>query len=147
MTLMNYRDYLGSVEFDEDERIFHGKLEFIRALVSYEAGDAEALIQAFHDAVDDYLAQCKEQGVPAERPLKGSFNVRVGPDLHRRAVIAAAHAGVSLNAFTTRALEAALAGTPKEPRGVSRPDQPAGESGNAGVDLGGQDQIGAGLEA
>jgi predicted HicB family RNase H-like nuclease len=116
MTLMSYKDYLGSVEFDEGERVFHGKLEFIRALVSYEGEDAEGLIQAFHDAVDDYLLQCKEQGVPAEKPLKGSFNVRVGADLHRRAVIAAAHAGVSLNAFTTRALEAAVAEAAKEPR-------------------------------
>ncbi len=116
MSLMSYKDYLGSVEFDEAERIFHGKLEFIRALVSYEAEDAEGLIQAFHDAVDDYLEHCEERGVPPEKPLKGSFNVRVGPDLHRRAVIAAAHAGVSLNAFTTQALEAALAELSQEPR-------------------------------
>jgi predicted HicB family RNase H-like nuclease len=116
MTLMSYKDYLGSVEFDEHERVFHGKLEFIRALVSYQAEDAEGLIQAFHDAVDDYLTHCEEQGVPPERPLKGSFNVRVGPDLHRRAVIAAAHAGISLNAFTTKALEAAVADDRKEPR-------------------------------
>jgi predicted HicB family RNase H-like nuclease len=116
MTLMSYQDYLGSVEFDQDERVFHGKLEFIRALVSYEAADAEGLIRAFRDAVDDYLEHCGEQGAPPEKPLKGSFNVRVGPDLHRRAVIAAEHAGVSLNAFTTRALEAAVAELSKEPR-------------------------------
>lgn len=116
MTFMSYRGYLGSVEFDEDERIFHGRLEFIRALVSYEATNAEGLIRAFHDAVDDYLADCEERGTSPERPLKGSFNVRVGPDLHRRAVIAAAQAGISLNAFTTRALEAALAAAAKQPR-------------------------------
>jgi predicted HicB family RNase H-like nuclease len=116
MSIMSYKDYLGSVEFDEAERIFHGKLEFIRALVSYEAEDADGLIQAFHDAVDDYLGHCREQGVSPEKPLKGSFNVRVGPDLHRRAVIAAAHAGVSLNSFITQALEAAVAERSKEPR-------------------------------
>lgn len=108
MTLMSHRGYLGSVEFDQDERIFYGKLEFIRALVSYEATDAEGLLGAFREAVDDYIADCEERGMPPEKPLKGSFNVRVGPDLHRRAVIAAAQAGVSLNAFTARALEAAL---------------------------------------
>ena len=116
MTLMSYRGYLGSVEFDQDERVFHGKLEFIRALVSYEATDAEGLIRAFHDAIDDYLADCEERGTPAERPLKGSFNVRVGSDLHRRAVVAAARAGISLNAFTTQALEAAVAEATKQPR-------------------------------
>jgi predicted HicB family RNase H-like nuclease len=109
MNLLSYEGYLGSVEFDQDERIFYGRLAFIRALVSYEAKDAEGLVRAFHEAVDDYLAHCAEDGTPPERPLKGSFNVRTGPDLHRRAVVTAARAGVSLNAFVTRALEAAVA--------------------------------------
>jgi predicted HicB family RNase H-like nuclease len=114
MNLMSYKGYLGSVEFDESERIFYGRLVFIRALVSYEAKDAEGLIQAFHEAVDDYLAHCAEQGAAPERPLKGSFNVRTGPELHRRAVMAASRAGMSLNAFITRALEAAVAKEVKE---------------------------------
>ena len=108
MSLMGYRGYLGSVEFDEEERVFYGRLEFIRALVSYEAKDAEGLVRAFHEAVDDYLAQCEEQGTPPERPLKGSFNVRTRPELHRRAVIAASRSGMSLNAFVARALKAAV---------------------------------------
>ena len=116
MNLLSHRGYLGSVELDQDERVFYGRLEFIRALVSYEAKDAEGLIGAFREAVDDYLADCEERGVSPGKPLKGSFNVRVGPDLHRRAVIAAAHAGISLNAFTTRALEAALAEAAKPSR-------------------------------
>jgi predicted HicB family RNase H-like nuclease len=109
MNLLSYKGYLGSVEFDQDERIFYGRLAFIRALVSYEAKDAEGLIRVFHEAVDDYLAHCEEEGTPPERPLKGSFNVRTGPDLHRRAVVAASRTGMSLNAFVTRALETALA--------------------------------------
>ena len=109
MNLISYKGYLGSVEFDEDERIFYGRLAFVRALVSYEAKDAEGLVRAFHDAVDDYLAHCEETGTPPERPLKGSFNVRTGPDLHRRAVVAASRAGMTLNAFVTRALETAVA--------------------------------------
>jgi predicted HicB family RNase H-like nuclease len=116
MNLLSYKGYLGSVDFDEDERIFYGRLTFIRALVSYEAKDAEGLVRAFHEAVDDYLAQCEEEGTPPERPLKGSFNVRTGPDLHRRAVVAASRAGMSLNAFVTRALESAVAEAIEEQR-------------------------------
>jgi predicted HicB family RNase H-like nuclease len=115
MNLMSYKDYLGSVEFDEDERIFYGRLEFIRALVSYEARDAEGLVQAFRQAVDDYLRHCEAEGMTPERPLKGSFNVRTGPDLHRRAVVAASRAGITLNAFVTRALEAAVADELEKP--------------------------------
>jgi predicted HicB family RNase H-like nuclease len=109
MKLVSYKGYLGSVEFDQDDRIFYGRLVFIRALVSYEAKDAEALVRGFHEAVDDYLAHCEDEGAPPERPLKGSFNVRTGPDLHRRAVVTASRAGMSLNAFVTRALETAVA--------------------------------------
>jgi predicted HicB family RNase H-like nuclease len=106
---MRYKEYLGFVEFDEEERIFYGKLLFIRALVSYEAKDAEGLVNAFHEAVDDYLRQCEEDGLQPAKPFKGSFNVRPGPDLHRKAAIAALRAGVSLNAFVTKALEEAVA--------------------------------------
>ena len=63
---MTLTGYLGSVDLEEDEDIFQGKLEFIRALVSYEAGDTEGLVQAFRDAVDDYLSHSEEQdAVPA----------------------------------------------------------------------------------
>ena len=108
MTLLSYKGHLGSVEFDQEERLLFGKLQHIRALVSYEATGADGLVRAFEEAVDDYLEQCREQGAAPETPLKGSFNVRIGPDLHRRAVVAASHAGISLNAFVTRALEAAV---------------------------------------
>ncbi len=68
---MKYRDFLGSVEFDEEDRLFYGKLLVIRALVSYEATDAEGLVGAFHHAVDDYLDQCAADGVEPEKPFKG----------------------------------------------------------------------------
>ncbi len=56
--LMEYRGYFGSVNFDESDEVFYGKLEFIRDLVNYEATDAKNLIKCFHEAVDDYLASC-----------------------------------------------------------------------------------------
>ncbi len=70
MTLLSHRGYLGSVEFDQEERLFFGRLQFIRALVSYEAKDADGLVRAFEEAVDDYLAQCREQGIAPEKPPK-----------------------------------------------------------------------------
>ncbi len=108
MNPMRYRGYLGSVEFAEKERLFYGKLLFIRALVSYEAKDAEGLVNAFHEAVDDYLQQCREGNADAEKPFKGSFSIRPGPELHRNATIAALRSGMSLNAFVTKALETAV---------------------------------------
>lgn len=36
--MMRHRGYFGSVHYDDEDRIFFGKIEFIRALVSYEWG-------------------------------------------------------------------------------------------------------------
>ncbi len=103
-TMMEYKGYYGSAEFSPDDEVFHGKLEFIRDLVTYESDDAKGLKRAFHEAVDDYLALCHENGRKPQVPMKGSFNVRVGRDLHRRAMLSAHRHGVGLNDTVTEAL-------------------------------------------
>lgn len=102
--LLEYKNYFGSVEFSEEDEVFHGKLEFIRDLVTFEASDAKSLKAAFQEAVDDYLAFCTEQGRTPDIPLKGSFNVRPGQELHRRAMLLAARKGLNLNVVVSEAL-------------------------------------------
>ncbi len=107
-SLMQYKDYYGSVDFDAEELIFHGKIEFIRALVSYEATHAKELKKAFEDAVDDYLQLCEEQGMEPDTSFKGSLNVRLGSELHRLIAIAAARHHMTINKFITSTLNRVL---------------------------------------
>jgi predicted HicB family RNase H-like nuclease len=102
--MMEHKGYYGSVSYDDEDRIFYGQLEFIRGLISYEGRDVASLRAAFEEAVDDYLALCRQAGREPDRPFKGSFNVRVGKDLHRQAALAAKERGMSLNAFVREAL-------------------------------------------
>lgn len=95
--MMRYQDYFGSVHYGDEDRIFYGRIEFIRALVNYEGTDVTSLRGAFEEAVDDYLETCKTEGITPEKPFKGSFNVRVGAALHQRVAIAAAQRGMTLN--------------------------------------------------
>lgn len=106
--LMSYKSYYGSVHFDEHDLVFHGKIEFIRALVTYEATDAIGLKKAFHEAVNDYFETCKTQNIPPEIPFKGSLNIRPGVELHRKVAIAAAKEHVSINKYITQQLEKGL---------------------------------------
>ena len=105
-----YKDYLGSAEIDVENEVLFGKLLFIRDVITYSAKDAAGLKVAFEEAVDDYLRTCEELGDQPDTPCKGSFNVRVGPDLHRSVAIAARAKDVSLNDFVGHALIAALNG-------------------------------------
>ena len=76
--MLKHRGYYGSIEASPEDSCLFGKLQFIRALVSYEDETVAELTQAFRDAVDDYLETCETLGQEPEIPCKGSFNVRVG---------------------------------------------------------------------
>jgi len=106
--LMHYKEYYGSVHFDEEELIFYGKIEFIRALVSYEATDAKGVKKAFEEAVDDYLELCAKKKIKPETSCKGSLNIRLGHELHQRIAIAAAQNHLSINKFIADTLEQVL---------------------------------------
>ena len=105
---MEYKGYVGSVEFSEEDTLFFGKVLGIRALISYEGTNAAELVADFHGAVDDYLELCAQAGTEPEKAYKGSFNVRISPELHKQAVIAAMSHNMSLNSFVETSIQKAL---------------------------------------
>ena len=102
---MEYKGYIGSVEFSEEDGIFFGKVMGIRSLISYEGTDAKSLVEDFHGAVDDYLLLCEENGKIPEKAYKGSFNIRISPELHKQLVICALAHQMTLNGYVEEALE------------------------------------------
>jgi predicted HicB family RNase H-like nuclease len=72
-TMLEYKGYLGSVEYSSRDEVLHGRLQFIRDLVTYEGADAKSLEAAFHEAVVDYLALCEAEWRKPDVPMKGSF--------------------------------------------------------------------------
>ena len=107
--IMQYRGYLGSVEFSESDGVLFGKVQGIRSLISYEGTTVKELVDDFHGAVDDYLALCEEEDVEPEVAYKGSFNVRFKkPETHRRAAIYAMTHNQSLNGFVEACVEKEL---------------------------------------
>ena len=103
--VLEYKGYIGSVDFSADDGVLHGKLQGIRDLVTYEACDVEGLRKAFEESVEDYLMTCEKKHKKPEQVFKGVFNVRVGPELHRRAFIYSAEHHKKLNAVVSEALE------------------------------------------
>lgn len=103
-----YKGYIGSAEVDAGSLSLVGKLLFIRDVIAYSATTVKGLRAAFEEAVDDYLATCVEIGDEPEAPCKGSFNVRVGPQLHREVALKARARKVGLNEFVCQALVVAV---------------------------------------
>lgn len=97
---MQYKGYVGSIEFSENDCVFFGKVQGIRSLISYEGTTAQELLDDFHGAVDDYLALCEEEGTEPEIAYKGSLNLRFkDAETHKRAAIYAMEHNQSLNSF------------------------------------------------
>ena len=99
-----YKDYHARVEYDYEKRVLFGTIDGIRDLVTFEADSAAEAETEFQKAVDDYLAFCKEVGKEPEREYKGTFNIRINPELHRNAALAAYEQGISLNQYVAKAI-------------------------------------------
>ena len=102
--VLSYKDYIGSAEYSAADECFFGKIIGLSDLVTFEGDDVVSLKNAFIEAVDDYLAMCEEIGKIPQKTYKGSFNIRISPDLHKEAAISASMKGVSLNAFVEKAI-------------------------------------------
>ena len=107
--LVKYKGYYGSIEFDEESMVFYGQIQFIRSLISYEAENAKELINSFHNAVSEYLEDCKARDVDPEKAFRGTLNVRLGTDLHEKVAIAATSMGTSINDFIKQTLNKNIA--------------------------------------
>jgi len=101
---LHYKNYTGSVCFSEEDAVFYGKVIGIRALISFEGNSVSAITNDFRNAVDEYLKFCATKGMEPEKPFKGSFNVRINADLHRKLALTATARGVSLNTLVEDAI-------------------------------------------
>ena len=109
MNTLQYKGFLGSVEFSEADGVFFGKIEGINALVNFEGESVKELTDAFHEAVEDYLIFCEEEGIEPHKSYSGALNVRLTPDIHSRVAALAKQTGVSINAFIRKAVENQIA--------------------------------------
>ncbi|HOU12277.1 MAG TPA: type II toxin-antitoxin system HicB family antitoxin [Anaerolineae bacterium] len=91
--MMEYKGYLGKIEFDDEANVFHGEVVNIRDVITFEGQSVAELRQAFEDSVDDYLEFCMERGEQPEQPFSGRFTVQLSPEAHRQVVLAATRAG------------------------------------------------------
>jgi len=101
---LEYKGYLGTVNYSAEDKVFFGKLEGINDLVNFEADNVKDLETGFKDAVNDYLATCKELDKEPEKTYRGVFNVRVPTSIHRKIAMLAAKKGLKLNDLVNQSL-------------------------------------------
>ncbi len=107
--MMEYKGYIGIVEFDSDAKLFHGDVVNTRDVITFQGTTVDEIEKAFNESIDDYIQWCKEEGVEPEKPYSGKFNLRLSPELHREIAITAKKLNLSINSFVEKALKDELA--------------------------------------
>jgi predicted HicB family RNase H-like nuclease len=105
MNTMTYNGYTARVEYDERDEIFVGRVLGVRAVISFHGATVAQLRKRFEAAVRDYLADCKARGLRPEKPVSGKVLLRLPPEVHGAALVAAQAAGKSLNQWATEVLQ------------------------------------------
>lgn len=107
MNTMTYKGYTASVWFDERDAIFVGRVLGVRDIIGFHGETVPGLRSDFQAAIDLMIKDCEARGVTPEKPASGKLMLRIPPEVHNAALIAAQAAGTSLNQWAARALEKA----------------------------------------
>ena len=102
---LEYKGYIGSVEFSNEDNCLFGKVLGIRSLISYEGQSVQELKKSFEYMLDEYLADCKAENIEPEKPYKGSLNVRIGSDTHRILALQAQAKNITINSYIKEILD------------------------------------------
>ncbi len=102
--VMKYKEFIGSVHYSAEDETFYGKLEGIDDLIMFEGVSVKELNFAFMEAVQDYKDLCKLAGKQVNKSYKGSFNIRIKPELHKKAARRSVELGLSLNQLVEKAI-------------------------------------------
>lgn len=105
---LKYGEYIALIEFSAEDEVFYGKVQGIKDLVSFEGESVRQLKKAFKEAVDDYLELCRQKKKDPDKTYKGSFNIRLSAELHRKAAYSASRRHLSLNEFVGKAISYAV---------------------------------------
>lgn len=97
--IIKYKNYTGSIEFDDENNFFHGEVINMRDVITFQGKSIAELRKALKDSIEDYLDFCKKRKEDPEKPFSGHFIVRTTPEIHQKIFHAAKKSGKSLNAW------------------------------------------------
>lgn len=102
---MEYKGYIGTVEYDEDAEIFHGEVINLKDVITFRSDSVSGLKREFRESIDDYLEFCSARKEEAEKPFSGKLTLRLTPELHRKLYIRSRKEKKSLNHWINETLE------------------------------------------
>ncbi|MEJ5207626.1 MAG: type II toxin-antitoxin system HicB family antitoxin [Lysobacteraceae bacterium] len=101
---MNIDGHRAVITFDPDIGMFRGEFSGLSGGADFYAEDVAGLRREGATSLRVYLEACARRGIDPLAKASGAINLRVPPDLHRAATLAAKASGKSLNQWATQVL-------------------------------------------
>lgn len=102
---LQYKGYLAKIEYSAEDQVLVGTVIGVEDTLIFEGEAASEIEQEFHEVVDDYLDMCKRLGKEPDKAYKGTFNIRITPQLHKQAALKAASLNITLNEFVQNSIQ------------------------------------------
>ncbi len=112
--VLKYKGYIGSVHYAAEDRVFYGKVEGINDLISFEGSTVDELEEGFKYMVNEHIKDCEKNNAPLEKSYKGNLNIRLSPELHKKAAHNASIRGISLNQYINNAIKKEITSSDSE---------------------------------
>lgn len=107
-SMLEYKGYHASVKYDADDNILVGEVFGITDSLNFHGTSIKELEKMFHNSIDNYLELCEKIGKIPEKEFKGSFNIRISPEVHKQIALVAAQKDISLNQYVANVIEESL---------------------------------------
>ena len=105
---MNINGHCALIQYDPETELFRGEFIGLNGGADFYAGTVAGLHQEGEASLKAFLEVCKEQGIEPYKHYSGRFNIRISPEAHQAAAMAAAAQNISLNEWVSRAVNQAV---------------------------------------
>lgn len=107
-SMLEYNGYHAVVSYNAEDEVFVGEVFGITDSLNFHGSSINELKEMFVNCISNYLDVCEKAGKKPEKEYKGSFNVRIPPELHKQISMMAAQQKITLNQYVVNALNNSL---------------------------------------
>ena len=75
--MIEYKGYIGTVDFDPEIDLFHGIVINTSDVITFYGASVNELHEEMQKSIEGYLEFCKEQKKTPEKPFSNRFNITV----------------------------------------------------------------------
>ena len=109
LNIMKIDDYQAVISYDPEIELFRGEFVGLNGGADFYASTVEELHEEAKKSLNTFLEVCKKQGINPRKTYSGKFNIRIKPEIHAKAVIAAQSQQISLNEWISQTIANATA--------------------------------------